>query len=392
LVRNQIRIKRIKAKELRDFTRAALSCSNYRDILPISPARALAHSKNPYAEKEDVVLLLAYKDGRCVGYHGLLPGLLQYEGNFFPVFWGSTFFVSKRFRGMGIGTRLLENIKSLNVDFVVTGMTDEAKKVLKSFGLKRLGQLSYCQIRLDRIKIFDRLCSSLADSSLTGELKRRKHLLIPGPMVERFHRFKKKLFYRLMLSRMTRNVKDFSHEQVRQINNPGEAADPESILPRFYRGADLINWMLRYQWVQSLEGIKKEGGPYYFSDVREVFQYIALEIHSAKRERYKGFLVLSLSRTPQKTVVKILDFNFKNPEDSKIACLLSLKYAGAVLADRIEFPLCLESGFTCRFMLKPFLRKQKRLYLFCPKDGNSPLARSAGKMALKFCDGDTPFS
>lgn len=357
---NPIGIKKIKARDILDFTKAALSDPNYRDIVPVSMSRAIAHSKNPYAEKEDVVLLVAYKDGRCVGYHGILPGLLQRDGNFSPVFWGSTFFVSNPFRGRGVGKALLENIKSLNVDFVVTGMTGQAKKALKDFGLKRLGQLIFCQIRLDRIKIF------------SG--------------------FKKRLFYRLMLNQMSANVKDFRYIQVKQIKHSEDAATLGTNSPHFYRGIDLINWMLRYPWIQSSGEMKNRWGRYYFSEVRDIFRYIALEIYSGEMELYQGFLILSISRTRKKTVVKVLDYNFNNPADSKIACLLTVKYARDVLADRIEFPLCLEADFSCKFLRKFFLKRQKRTYLFLPKDKDSALANSAGELVLKFCDGDIPFS
>ncbi|UCF95239.1 MAG: hypothetical protein JSW39_14165 [Desulfobacterales bacterium] len=106
----------------------------------------------------------------------------------------------------------------------------------------------------------------------------------------------------------------------------------------------------------------------------------------------KGFLVLSISRNKSKTVVKILDFYFRNPADCKIAGFLALRYAHDFLADRIEFPVALEFFFKSHPLLSWLIKKQERLYLFHPHCQDSPLARSVGDIDFNYCDADTAFT
>ncbi|MFC1829598.1 GNAT family N-acetyltransferase, partial [Thermodesulfobacteriota bacterium] len=57
---------------------------------------------------------MAYQGNDCVGYHGLLPGMLLIDGQLSKVYWATAFFVSPEIRGKGVGKRLLGEIKKLN--------------------------------------------------------------------------------------------------------------------------------------------------------------------------------------------------------------------------------------------------------------------------------------
>jgi hypothetical protein len=131
---------------------------------------------------------------------------------------------------------------------------------------------------------------------------------------------------------------------------------------------------------------------YYFSDVREIFRYVAIEISSPGAGQPKGFLVLSISHKKEKTRVKILDFHFNNPEDREIAVYLALKYAKDFLADRIEYPASLEIYFKKTIRFKKLTKKQSRLYMFYPGSSPSPLGVYKGRIALNYCDADTAFT
>ena len=72
--------------------------------------------------------------------------------------------------------------------------------------------------------------------------------------------------------------------------------------------------MLKYRWITSAKHEKAEAEPYYFSLASDLFDYVALEIYSADKTVFKGFLILSVSAKKGRTWVKILDFAFKNPK------------------------------------------------------------------------------
>ena len=78
---HQIKIRKIKLKDLDEFSQNALNDPAYQNIAPISLVRAGSQAKNPHAEPDDITLLVALCNGRCVGYHGLLPGILKVDEN-----------------------------------------------------------------------------------------------------------------------------------------------------------------------------------------------------------------------------------------------------------------------------------------------------------------------
>ena len=170
------------------------------------------------------------------------------------------------------------------------------------------------------------------------------------------------------------------------------ALDRHLIDPAFFRGAEAVNWMLKYPWVVSRSDTITDMPNYYFSGVREIFRYVAIEISSDRARLPKGFLVLSISHKKEKTRVKILDFHFNDSADCEIAVYLALKYAKAFLADRIEYPGNLEPFFKKTIGFKKLTKKQRRSYMFYPASSHSPLAKYRDKIAFNYCDGDTAFT
>ena len=109
-------IKTIKLKHLSGFARQTLSDRKHEETAPISLIRAFAQAKNPLGDPEDAALVVAYDAGRCVGYHGLLPGFLYDGSAFSKVYWLVTFFVNPSYRGKGLGKQLVEEIQKKKDD------------------------------------------------------------------------------------------------------------------------------------------------------------------------------------------------------------------------------------------------------------------------------------
>ena len=64
----------IKTFTVADMRTALVSEDFWRTkTLPITKHRALSYSRNPRADEDDPVLLVAYQDNRVVGYLGILP-------------------------------------------------------------------------------------------------------------------------------------------------------------------------------------------------------------------------------------------------------------------------------------------------------------------------------
>ena len=395
LAENQIKIQKITLKELASWAADISEQPAYKDVTPISLIRAVSQSKNPYARQEDAVLFVAFNGEQCVGYHGLLPAFFKHGNNFVRVHWATTFFVAPDFRGQGIGKCLLKAIKDSKIDFVVCQMTESARRAYRSDGFKDLGQLSYFQLRVDRLDFFPRFFDAAA-----GRLRKkgpRPPSKQPGSvrLLQRpIYRLTKRLFYRIVTRRSSCLCeRKFTWKIVDRIDGSRRAeSERQPADASFFRGIECINWMLRYPWVISGNERKAGRTRYYFSDVRDIFHYVAMEINSVQKGGPQGFLVLSISHKKKKTRVKILDFYVSNPADGNIVTYLALKYARGYLADRIEYPGNLATYFNQRAEFKKLIKKQSRLYMFYPRDDHSPLAAHRGEITLDYCDGDTAFA
>lgn len=394
---DQIRIEKIKLKELYKFARNALNQSPYQAAAPISLRRALSQSNNPYGRPDDAVLLVALRDGKCVGYQGLLPGLFCYNGQLQRVHWSTAFFVSPDYRGEGVAGCLLKEVKKLNVDFPVTRMTESARQAYLKAGFKELGNLTYYQLRMEKIRkldaIFQEAEASLGLDTDPDEMSKLNSAARRGEGA--LYQRSKKIFYRQLLADLKPKQQAFEHEAVAQIDAQAQQIIRRQLKsPRFFRGIEAINWMLQYRWMISArhEKTEAEREPYYFSLVSELFDYVALEIYSANEKVFKGFLILSVLVKKGRTWVKILDFAFKDPNDGELAAYFGLIYANTFSADRLEFPARLLDYFGQNPLLQPLIKKQQRLYLFYPKTHGSVFEACIGGIELDYCDADTAFT
>jgi GNAT superfamily N-acetyltransferase len=349
---DQIKIKKIKLKHLDEFARNSLSDPAYGDVAPISILRANSQSKNPQAEPDDIALLAALHENRCVGFHGLLPGLLKNKDRVSKIYWLVTFYLDAACRGKGYGKRLVTEIQNTKADLVTTGITEAAAGVYRSEGFQQLAELPYYQLRPENTDVF---------TTVLQNLKPRE--------------------------------KEFTSKSVNQLAEKLKttAAQQESIIS-FQRDIKTINWMIRNPWVVSRQDARQDVKHYYFSRVRDLFEFVSLEIFAPDGIARKGYLVLSISRNKNRTTIKVLDYYFHDSKDLFIAGYFAMKYAVEYQAGRLEYPVGLENFCGDQTGLTQRAKKKKRLYLFYPRSNDSPLARLAKKIELNYCDSDTAFT
>ena len=389
----KITIEKIKLADLYDFACKTIGNPTYKKSAPIPLIRALAQQKNPYGRPDDVVLLAAYWGEQCVGYQGLLPGLLKAVEQTSKVYWGMAWYVIPEFRRRGIGQRLLEEIKNSRIDYITPQMTKSAESVFRRAGYKDLGCLTYFQLRVDRLNFSARFF----DTVITF-LNKMTHCpkVIPAGLMRLnrlIYSITKRILYRRAWRSDRRPKPRFRWKVVDQIDESvGEALMQQVKRPSFFRGVEVINWMLKHPWLASKSEKKTDVANFYFSITRELFTYVAITTESSDSGRPKGFLILSVSKKKTKIRVKILDFYFKHPSDLQIAAYLALRYAKVFQADRIDFPASLEKFFKQMTGFKKLIKKQSHLFMFYPASNHSPLAVNNGKIVFNYCDGDTAFT
>ena len=138
---NEIRFEHIKVKDLQEFAERVLGNSRKGQFVPITMQRAIAHANNPYAAKNDVGLLVAIdSDDEVVGYFGILPLLLRNGDECFKANWFTTWSVSSKVRGRGVGAQLMAEALSLKLDYLIVGSV-HARRVCQKYGF---GSVSRC--------------------------------------------------------------------------------------------------------------------------------------------------------------------------------------------------------------------------------------------------------
>ena len=394
MTEDNIRIERIKVKELEEFAKGMISSIDQDQLVPITLQRAIAHTRNPYADWDDVGLLVAYSGDECVGYFGILPILLKHGAQYSKVYWFSTWLVSPKFRGRSIGSLLMKDALSMNQDYLIVG-SGPARKVCQRFGFYEFAPLYYYSLdmsgmeRLNPVtwvfRLFRKFLSPFGVNVRISNKFTKIFDRLASPVTKRF-------FYWLGDHGEFRELKAYNYNEVDDINYHG--LDLDAYLPdvAFYRGSEVINWMLKYPWVVKPGQSPTEKKDFYFTDVREKFSNIAVEVYSAGSGEFVGFVILSNSLIDGKGVLKVLDIHFLNREDLRGVLPLIISYGCKFNVDKIEIPESLVEGINSRIARRFLLHQKQRLYQCYPENDQSPLGNCWQKIELNYCDGDMPFT
>jgi hypothetical protein len=102
-------------------------------LAPITKHRALSQIRNPRARPEDVALLVAYDEGRVVGYIGVLPDLVFLDEGTQRIGWLTAWWVDPRPKYAGIGFVLMAKASQFyRGEIGASGFSDDARKVYEA--------------------------------------------------------------------------------------------------------------------------------------------------------------------------------------------------------------------------------------------------------------------
>jgi GNAT superfamily N-acetyltransferase len=391
---DEIRIEKIKIKELIPFASHCLDRANKDTMISISMQRAAAHSHNPYADGDDIALLVAYNGDELVGYFSIMPVMLKDGDALHKTYWLSTWLVSPKLRGKSVGSLLMNAALSLNQDYLAAG-NSTARHVIRKFDFLEREPLEYYEIdltgtkRLNPIVALLRLFRKLlhpfeVEVEITNSLTRGFDHIV-GSLTKR-------VFIRLLLLKYKTLLHEISYKEVAEVRD--ETEEQWRNLPEvtMYRGAKVVNWMLKYPWQVTPGRSRTEHLDYYFSDVRKIFRQIALEITSPDGKEYKGYIVFSVSTIRSEIVLKLMDISLTSRNDERFVLPLVLKFGQMFLADRIELPKEQAEMLTDGNLKRVLLHRKFRITQCHPKDDQSPLAKAWPEMQLNYYDGDMAFS
>jgi len=391
---DEIRIEKIEIRELIPFASQYLDRANKDAMIPISMQRAVAHSHNPYADGDDIALLVAYNEDELVGYFGIMPVMLKIGESLHKIYWFSTWLVSPKLRGKSVGSLLMKEALSLDQDYLIVG-SGPARQVCRKFDFLEREPLEYYELDLTGTK---RLNPIVALFRLFRKLLHPFgiNVEIANSLTRGFDRIvgslSKRVFIRLLLSKHEALLHEIKYSEVTEVRD--ETAEQWANLPAvtLYRDSRVVNWMLKYPWQVEPGKSRTEHLNYYFSDVRKIFQQIALEITSPDGKDYKGYIVFSVSTIRSEIVLKLTDIRLTDRNDERFVLPLILKFGKIFLADRIDLPKGQAEMLAGSVLKKVLLHKEIRITQCHPKNDQSPLSNAWPKMQLNYCDGDMAFS
>lgn len=384
-----LKIEKVKLKALYDYAVHVTESAVYKDVPPISPARALSQANNPYGDPDDIVLLTAHAAEKCIAYIGLLPGLLKNGRRVSKVFFSSTLYVLPELRGRGIGGRLLAEVKKLAVDVVFTGISKPAKVLHDRVVFNTLGRLTYYQLLIDRLFDSDSHLKKFKAAAINSNLRKDPAEAMISAIENRNAAQFKQVFYPVVMASAA-PVIPLDRRTVDRVGKNFSPPTPSA--PEFHRGLEAVNWMLQYPWIISSDKDTERHENYYFTSFCPLFKYLAFECYSSNSREPEGYFVLSVSTHRSRTRVKLLDIYMKNPANLDVAGFTLLDIALQYSADRIDFPQSLADYFLKQPLLSPLIKKRQRLYEFQPKKDDSPVAALKDKIRLNYCDADIAFT
>ncbi|HLG98224.1 MAG TPA: hypothetical protein VKX49_18045 [Bryobacteraceae bacterium] len=333
-------------------------------------------------------LLVAYYDGLCVGYQGVLPGWLRTAKGLAKVYWGTGSYVLPEFRKRLVAVHLIRKLISLRKDLIVTYFNKSLADLLIGMHFQELPPLEYLTVRLDRLDCVTHQFRRLYGSEKRWPLLRRTADILARVSRRACYPPLRAAYCRSWAQRSERALKEIDWRQ----DPAGElTVDDRSIpdtTPGFGRDAEAINWMMTFPWIQ--ENGPATNPPYFFSESYDLFRYMTLYLMD-KDATQRGYMVLSRAIEKGERRLKVLDFRC-GAEDYRSLFWLVSKFAAEFQADEIELPREFEQYAAGLPFGSVIMRKERRRYLCYPYAKDSPLSTALDTLTLRLTDGDSPFT
>jgi GNAT superfamily N-acetyltransferase len=377
-----LKITKIKVKDLLDFADASISDPKYSKVTPLSQSRARAYANNPHADSEDIGLLVALLNNECIGYLGIMPGLLKTAERVSKVHWFCTFFIAAEHRGKGYGSALIKEAFSLRYDFVVSSMSAASEGAFRSAGMRDFGTLTYYAADLrwmNPASLILRLIRSLLRASgMESRLLTKMACLCDRiflPLITFF-------LYALLAPAL--------QKQVPLIRRFKQESSPKDLTLRadtdkdcaFMRDEKTLTWMFAFPWTVNRKNAGPDNARYFFTAMTDSSDFTLL------RSTESGFALFSCGLRSGHRVVKALD----STADSTSCAFLLLEIASRRRASGIECSRDIALSLRRLALMRFFLKPNRRLYLFYPASQTSPLSRARNNIVLDYCDGENPFA
>ena len=367
-------LKPIRKKDIPELLEDRLFWS--QDFLSISRNRLLSQYKNPTADDDDVVLLLAYYNHEPVGYMGVFVDRILIGGKPEKIGWLSTWWVHPKTKGTGIGREILNKMYELSEGKIgISQFTPSAKRVY------------------DKSVLFTSLKTSLGVKAvLRSNLSFVVPMLYPKMrkysaalnVVDDFVNF----FVNIKLAAQSFAVtKNLNNVTLEYLTVPDAAS--LALINKFNRGhispkdAAYFEWLKAYPWVQEaplLELTQKHRYEFSMYDEKFNLYYIKVSHHGS----CIGFVVLQR----RGNVAKIL---FSYYDTAKHAAMIADVIKLQCIRQQVREIICYDAALSKEF-------KDSAVFLYSKKKVKQSIISKAfgtenlDSVHMNFGDGDCCFA
>lgn len=379
----EVSILRVRVRELEEFARRTAEEARQGGVVAISPERARAQARNPFAQPDDVALVVAYVGGRCEGYMGLFAGCLREGGRDRRVTWMTTWYASPRVRRMKVGYRLLTAACEETTALIATVVSDDAAKVFRTSMMGDMPRLAYHIVDLRRAVPWSLLLRKVASRAGARGLLPRVERGLFAPARAALLALLTARYAAAAAAARLRPV------EVSSLDDDDFAPVPADAV-RFVRGARVVNWMLAHPWVTEASTPPDDGWrDYYFSRTRPLFRYTAYRFHTEAGGR-AGFAVLGVTEERGHRAVRLLDHELRGPADAEALLGLVLQYARRWRADSLVLAESLGPALRGP-VWRVLSRRTSRPYFCNLAEPDGELAALLKRAQLDRCDADVAF-
>jgi len=389
---DQVRIERIKLKDLSAMASRFIDGAAPGAFISITKHRAEAITHNPYADPDDVAMLLATDGEHCVGYFGVMAVMLQHEGQLHKVHWLTTWAVSDDYLGKGLGSRLMEEALALDVDLAIVG-SKPARRVSAKYGFHEVKPLDYVQLDFGVAGRYNPLSLLLRGlRKLLGLIG----LLLPIESLDAaFGRIFEAIFglllrpYFLWLAarRLATQIGRPAMHPLTQIPAASSQAHGQT---RFHRDERAVNWMLANPWVMPSPSLSADL-KYGFTDWRPAFEISAWQLKTNEGQPL-GYAIFQFSCIHGRGLLKVLDHHFDDGKHGGLLLAMATRLARQFGAQIIEGPVVLAEPLGGGLLSRLLVRRKQRTLQVHPRAADSPLGQAWPHLEQSYVDGDMAFT
>ena len=255
------------------------------NILPITKHRAISYLHNPRADRDDLVLLVAYQENQVIGYLGILPDKIFAHNAEYKFGWLTSWWVDPRWAATGVGAILL--FKALNAYHQHLGVSGGSKQASKAL------DASQKFIALTTLKGLDIRFRFNVTKSILRKLPAMKILRVLF-----------KLFDAMMDEFV--NLRSFFWKRHNKIHlrltfEYISSIDEETggFIQRHHqqdltrKGKAELSWIMNYPWMLSAPLKDSVSRRYYFSSRADRFLYLGVKVFE-HNSGMVGFFILKV--------------------------------------------------------------------------------------------------